>query len=88
MAACNPYRFRQNLERRQAAGLIFRHPQHNNPLVERDRLEQLVYVVYPLPETMKQLVWDFGNINQEDELMYIQGMLKKSELPDIFGYLI
>lgn len=78
IGACNPYRYRVDTGKR-LAGLIFNFKQFSNPLIEVDRLGDLAYVVYNLPDTMKQLVWDFGAVADQDEIAYIKEMVDNSK---------
>ena len=41
-------------------------------------MSNLVYRVYPLPETMKEYIWNFGALDNLDESQYIGEMLKLS----------
>ena len=41
-------------------------------------MSNLVYRVYPLPETMKEYIWNFGALDDLDESQYIGEMLKLS----------
>lgn len=51
-------------------------------------MNNLVYRVYPLPETMKQYIWNFGSLDELDESQYIGEMLsltfKSSRIPFCF----
>ena len=38
-------------------------------------LRQLVYRVHPLPESMKPLVWDFGQLNAQTEELYAREII-------------
>lgn len=79
IGACNPYRYRAN-SGKKLSGLVFHFKQFNNPLIEVERLGDLAYVVYSLPDTMKQLVWDFGVVSGEDEREYINEMVNSSNM--------
>ncbi|XP_053405686.1 uncharacterized protein LOC123566607 [Mercenaria mercenaria] len=67
MGACNPYKLR-TVEAIHTAGLTGK--------VKTDELSKLVYRVLPLPEMMVDYVWDFGSLNENDELKYIQRMVE------------
>ena len=38
-------------------------------------MRQLVYRVHPLPESMKPLVWDFGQLNEVTEQAYARQII-------------
>lgn len=38
-------------------------------------LRQLVYRVHPLPESMKPLMWDFGQLNEPTEQAYAKQII-------------
>ena len=38
-------------------------------------LLQLVYPVHPLPESMKPLMWDFGQLNETTEQVYAKQII-------------
>lgn len=78
IGACNPYRYRGDSSKR-LSGLIFNYKQFSNPLIDLKRLGDLAYVVYNLPDTMKQLVWDFGAVTDQDERAYISEMVNNSK---------
>jgi len=40
-------------------------------------LRQLVYRVHPLPESMKPLIWDFGQLNSQTEELYVQQIITR-----------
>jgi len=69
VAACNPYRLRQEHEI-ATAGLEGK--------VKRDEYSQLVYRVHSLPETMIDYVWDYGTLHPNDECSYIKQMVNKT----------
>ena len=66
LAACNPYRrITKEIEK---IGLI----QKNKSSIS----ETLVYKVYPLPNSLINFVFDFGNLYEEDEKKYIENIIK------------
>ncbi|KAJ7339358.1 hypothetical protein OS493_005752 [Desmophyllum pertusum] len=73
IVACNPYRRHtdemiQNLE---TAGLGYRvRAEETVERLGRIPLRHLVYRVHPLPESMRSLVWDFGQLAPEVEELY------------------
>ncbi|XP_067403324.1 E3 ubiquitin-protein ligase RNF213 isoform X3 [Emydura macquarii macquarii] len=80
IAACNPYRrhTEKMIQRLESAGLGYR--------VKADKtkdklgsipLRQLVYRVHALPPSMIPLVWDFGQLNNITEKIYIQQILQR-----------
>ncbi|XP_065826351.1 E3 ubiquitin-protein ligase RNF213-like isoform X2 [Oscarella lobularis] len=89
IAACNPYRKHTNemIQKLESAGLGY----HVRTGDTEDRLgdiplRQLVYRVHPLPESMKALVWDFGQLNSVAERLYIRQIVARhvhsGSLPD------
>ena len=40
-------------------------------------MRQLVYRVHPLPESMKPLIWDFGQLNSETEELYARQIVNR-----------
>ena len=82
MAACNPYRLR-NENSILTAGLTMK--------VKTDEQSKLVYRVNPLPETMVDYVWDYGTLSEEDEKSYIQrmvGRIVSDKLTDLLVQLL
>lgn len=80
VACCNPYRLRKNLEQEQM-GLVYQHHFAEGGLVSRtDHMKKLVYRVHELPESLMDLVSDFGALSNETERIYIDAILKR-ELP-------
>ena len=80
VAACNPYRKHpeQLIEKMDQSGLGF----HVKTEDVTDKLgaipmRHLVYRVIPLPPSMKPLVWDFGQLNNDTEEIYIRQMVLK-----------
>ncbi|KAM6317270.1 E3 ubiquitin-protein ligase RNF213 isoform 4-T4 [Podargus strigoides] len=80
IAACNPYRKHtpKMIQRLELAGLGY--------CVKADEtkdklgsipLRQLVYRVHALPPSMIPLVWDFGQLNNLTEKMYIQQIVQR-----------
>ncbi|XP_062362182.1 E3 ubiquitin-protein ligase RNF213 [Cinclus cinclus] len=86
IAACNPYRKHTDgmIQRLELAGLGYRVKADNS----REKLgsiplRQLVYRVHALPPSMIPLVWDFGQLSDRAEKMYIQQIVQRvaEELP-------
>ncbi|XP_044530479.1 E3 ubiquitin-protein ligase RNF213 [Gracilinanus agilis] len=80
IAACNPYRkhTREMIKRLETAGLGYR--VKADETVEKlgsIPLRQLVYRVHALPPSMIPLVWDFGQLNNAAERLYIQQIAQR-----------
>ena len=80
VAACNPYRKHtaEMTERLESSGLGY----HVKSDETRDtfghiHLHQLVYGVHALPDSMKALVWDFGQLDQTTERLYIRQIVNR-----------
>ncbi len=65
IAACNPYRV--NSKKLEQVGLYKKS--------EKRRAQNLIYIVNPLPHSLLNFVFDFGNLNDEDEKRYIHNMI-------------
>jgi len=63
LAACNPYRIMTNKMREN--GLVY----YN--MKEKNKLNNLVYTVNPLPHSLLNFIFDFGSLKFEDEKKYI-----------------
>jgi len=79
VAACNPYRLRKNVEDEEV-GLVY---QFTGRRAHSDPLSRLVYRVHPLPESLIDLLHDFGSLSDDTEELYVDAMLRR-ELPE-FG---
>ena len=66
IAACNPYRRYE--KKIKQIGLIS----------EEQKIKSLVYSVNPLPHSLLNFVFDFGNLKKSDEEKYIKSMLEQS----------
>ncbi|XP_047672985.1 E3 ubiquitin-protein ligase rnf213-alpha-like isoform X3 [Tachysurus fulvidraco] len=79
IAACNPYRKHSDamINRLEVAGLgyIVNANQTQDKLGSIP-LRQLVYRVHALPPSMIPLVWDFGQLDDNTEKMYIHQIVK------------
>ena len=80
IAACNPYRKHtvEMIERLESAGLGY----HVKSDETEDKLghiplRQLVYRVHALPDSMKALVWDFGQLDQNIERLYVRQIVNR-----------
>lgn len=80
VAACNPYRKHTDkmIERLEASGLGYRvRAEDTDDKLGSIPLRQLVYRVHKLPPSMIPLVWDFGQLNDSTEKMYIEQMVQR-----------
>lgn len=82
IAACNPYRLRTGLARgKEIAGLSYFHSTLSSPenvgTGIKDPLENLIYRVHPLPESIIDHVFDFGSLSVETEGLYVRAMLRE-----------
>ncbi|XP_045839965.1 E3 ubiquitin-protein ligase RNF213 isoform X2 [Meles meles] len=80
IAACNPYRkhSQEMICRLESAGLGYRVSAEDT--VERlgsIPLRQLVYRVHALPPSLIPLVWDFGQLNNTTEKLYILQIVQR-----------
>ena len=66
IAACNPYR---RVDKTQLVA--------NVGLVKNQKVRNLVYNVNPLPHSLLNYVFDFGNLSSEDEERYIISMVSR-----------
>ncbi|XP_064251966.1 E3 ubiquitin-protein ligase RNF213 isoform X2 [Passer domesticus] len=80
IAACNPYRKHTDrmIQRLELAGLGYRvKADDTREKLGSIPLRQLVYRVHALPPSMIPLVWDFGQLNNCTEKMYIQQIVQR-----------
>uniref|UniRef100_A0A8C6ZCZ6 RING-type E3 ubiquitin transferase n=1 Tax=Nothoprocta perdicaria TaxID=30464 RepID=A0A8C6ZCZ6_NOTPE len=80
IAACNPYRKHtpKMIQRLESAGLGYRvKADETKDKLGSVPLRQLVYRVHALPPSMIPLVWDFGQLNDLTEKMYIQQIVQR-----------
>ncbi|KAM6938634.1 E3 ubiquitin-protein ligase rnf213-alpha-like [Lycodopsis pacificus] len=80
VAACNPYRKHTDnmIERLEASGLGYRvRAEETEDRLGSIPLRQLVYRVHLLPPSMIPLVWDFGQLNDSTEQMYIEQIVQR-----------
>ena len=68
LGACNPYRVLTKTMRE--SGLVY----YN--LKEKNKLNNLVYTVNPLPYSLLNFIFDFGSLQEEDEKKYIINTVK------------
>ncbi|XP_022619645.1 E3 ubiquitin-protein ligase rnf213-alpha-like [Seriola dumerili] len=80
IAACNPYRKHTDkmIERLEASGLGYRvRAEETVDRLGSIPLRQLVYRVHVLPPSMIPLVWDFGQLSDSTEQMYIKQIVQR-----------
>ncbi|CAL8274226.1 unnamed protein product [Lota lota] len=80
IAACNPYRkhTEEMITKLESAGLGYRvRAEETDEKLGSIPLRQLVYRVQALPPSMIPLVWDFGQLNDDTEEMYIQQIVQR-----------
>lgn len=80
IAACNPYRkhSQEMICRLESAGLGYRvHAEDTAERLGSIPLRQLVYRVHALPPSLIPLVWDFGQLNNTAEKLYIQQIVQR-----------
>ncbi|KAM8845445.1 E3 ubiquitin-protein ligase rnf213-alpha-like isoform 2-T2 [Spinachia spinachia] len=80
IAACNPYRKHTDkmIRRLESAGLGYRvGADETDEKLGSIPLRQLVYRVQALPPSMIPLVWDFGQLNDDTEKIYIQQIVQR-----------
>ncbi|XP_046861659.1 E3 ubiquitin-protein ligase RNF213-like [Xenia sp. Carnegie-2017] len=80
IAACNPYRKHTDemINKLESAGLGY----HVSADETEDKLgsiplRQLVYRVHPLPESMRPLIWDFGQLSDDTEKLYTKQIVER-----------
>lgn len=80
IAACNPYRkhSQEMILRLESAGLGYRvSAEETADRLGSIPLRQLVYRVHALPPSLIPLVWDFGQLNDSAEKLYIQQIVQR-----------
>ena len=81
IAACNPYKKHSDemIMKLEQAGLgFYKSANDTKEKLGHIPMRQLVYRVQPLPGSFLPLVWDFGQLNNEVEQVYIKQMLRKA----------
>ena len=88
IAACNPYRQRENIgnaeDKQVGLDINFANKQKNllndkeKEDIARSKNNNLVYTVNPLPHSLLNFVFDFGNLTEKDEEDYIRCIIKES----------
>ena len=82
LAALNPYR--QKSDGGKTPGLVFKHKNVNTMFGTSD-LSSLVYRVAPVPSSLRDFVFDFGALPEEQEIEYIHQMVRKTLLLPSLG---
>ncbi|KAM8784464.1 LOW QUALITY PROTEIN: E3 ubiquitin-protein ligase RNF213 [Rhynchonycteris naso] len=80
IAACNPYRkhSQEMISRLEAAGLGYRvSAEETADRLGSIPLRQPVYRVHALPPSLIPLVWDFGQLSDTTEKLYIQQIIQR-----------
>ena len=87
IAACNPYRYPEKNKHIQKVGLDAKNATkqiEENLQDVKDRAKiykssqkSLIYTVNPLPHSLLNFVFDFGNLNENDEKEYITNMIEE-----------
>ena len=67
IGACNPYRI--ITKKMKESGLVY----YN--MKEKNKLNNLVYTVNPLPHSLLNFIFDFGNLQPNDEKKYINNTI-------------
>eukprot|EP00929_Paragymnodinium_shiwhaense_P043162 TRINITY_DN22233_c0_g2_i1.p1 TRINITY_DN22233_c0_g2~~TRINITY_DN22233_c0_g2_i1.p1 ORF type:complete len:3205 (-),score=983.73 TRINITY_DN22233_c0_g2_i1:80-9475(-) len=80
VSCCNPYRLRQNKELEDMA-LTYDSGEGGDASGITDPMKNLVYRVHPLPESMVDVLTDFGALTEKSESIYIRAILAKELLP-------
>ncbi|XP_009952271.1 PREDICTED: E3 ubiquitin-protein ligase RNF213-like [Leptosomus discolor] len=81
VAACNPYKrhTKETIEKLEKAGLGYRvRSEDTLEKIGYVPLRQLVYRVKPLPPSLLPLVWDFGELNEKTQSLYIREIVKSA----------
>ena len=68
LGACNPYRILS--KKMRESGLVY----YN--MKEKNKLNNLVYTVNPLPHALLNFVFDFASLQREDEIKYISNTIE------------
>ncbi|KAK3715936.1 hypothetical protein QZH41_016501 [Actinostola sp. cb2023] len=80
IAACNPYRKHTDtmIKKLESAGLGYSVKTEDiNDRIGRVPLRHLVYRVHALPESMCSLIWDFGQLKPEVEVLYARQIVRR-----------
>ena len=85
IAACNPYRMRSNNKTEEKIGLDINQAKNQMKHLNQKEIEiiknkkgsDLVYTVHPLPHSLLNFVFYFGQLKENDEKNYINCIIKK-----------
>ena len=77
IGACNPYRMLKNEETEEVKEKVKREEKEepNGLILKGVKEKKLVYTVNPLPHSLLNFVFNFGNLTEEDEKRYIINMV-------------
>ncbi|XP_032847063.2 E3 ubiquitin-protein ligase rnf213-alpha-like [Tyto alba] len=81
VTACNPYKrhTKETIAKLEKAGLGYRvRSEDTLEKLGHIPLRQLVYRVKPLPPSLLPLVWDFGELNEKTQSLYIREIVKST----------
>ena len=86
IAACNPYRQREKSKIQNIVGLDIKQAHQEKKFlndkelddIKKAKTSNLVYIVNPLPHSLLNFVFDFGNLKENDEKDYIKCIIKES----------
>ena len=77
IAACNPFRFREIVD--PDANQNYKEIKNlNQKSIKKMTNNSLVYKVNPLPDSLLNFVFDFGNLTPQDEMKYIKNIISES----------
>ncbi|CAE7296222.1 RNF213, partial [Symbiodinium sp. CCMP2456] len=77
ISCCNPYRKRRNKELEDVALVYTGAGAGDAASGISDPMKELVYRVHPLPESLIDVVSDFGALSEASEELYIKAILRK-----------
>ena len=84
LAALNPYRRRP--PQAETFGLVYKHKKGSVVPLVHDEMANLVYRVTPIPASLRDFVFDFGSLEQDQERLYVRSMVcSMLELPSLDG---
>ena len=82
LAALNPYRRRPH--RGNTFGLVYKQKKGGVSPVMKDDMANLVYRVTPIPVALRDFVFDFGALGQDQEALYVKSMIQSQlKLPSL-----